>query len=257
MRYHRKSLGIVILGCQRPHCLLNLLSSLTVQNKDMQYPIHIFLDIPYSSQNMKYHISCIKLINEVFPQAQCVVVDKHYSTAVMMIDIIMPFMISEYQQIIFIEDDSFLCKNALSQFTQCLKTLPPKTLSVYGDCGNQHPYSFHGIMWGTRQKVLTLVYSILYKCHKDPVFKMKFINKNKDKFLKHFPGAKEYRLLTDKDFFEWGAMTWFIATVLDLKHQRTPSITVYHTGVDDLSMHLKKIQKSKRDIHDREAWLYF
>jgi hypothetical protein len=264
----KESMGIAVFTHDRKDLVHNVLESLAQQNALGM--AHVWIDGDQGKPDKR------KILDETEALVRTYDVKKihrnrgNFGFRKMMI-MAQRYMLQRYENIIFLEDDCFPVRNAVSEFKRELDVVrdDPKIFSVYG-----HPFlvpgegkgfgRFQGWGWATTSEKLLPVWSQLlelylkteeeYLAEVERVLTPQVVKK-----IDVTPGRQPTS--TIKNFFAWDEALCMLAGMDGLSHKMSDKRLIYNCGAGDSSAHFTKIDYYRKPpfnmIAADEVWDYF
>ena len=262
------NLGIALIGFNRPELIKNTLLSLEKQN--VLKHLHLWIDGCHGGPTFQKETKDIYNIARKFNVKNIHRHNGNKGIERLMLDV-QRYMADNYSYIIFLEDDCFPVKDAISKFYGGLKSIEniDNIFSVYGHyflvLDEKETISrFQGWGWGTTSVKLKSIYSQLLELYMlSEEEYLEYTRKHLDKKLINFidvtPGRQPTSTLNK--FHSWDDALCLICAMKGLVHKKTEKRVIYNCGAGKSSTHFKNIEVYRKPsfnmISYEEVWSAF
>ena len=264
----RKPLGIALFAYDRADHIGQVLKSLDYQ--DALRDTVVWIDGDQGNTRKKLEIDKVEQVVRQFSVKSIRRNRSNFGFRKVML-LAMREMMSDYDRILFLEDDCFPTRHSLAGFSYELDTIEndENVFSVYG-----HPFSienevdghfrFQGWGWATTKEKLAPIWKQLSDCYmmaEDQY--LEFTNRALTDELREkidvTPGRQPSDTLTK--FFAWDETLCLLTAMRGQRHKLTTERLIFNFGAGDQSTHFTNVDYYRKPpfnmISIQEIWKYF
>lgn len=261
-------LGIALFGHTRAACLRNTLESLARQ--DALHATHVFIDGDQGKPALRRKIDRLYEVVSAYPVKQIHRQRGHFGFRKIML-IAGEFMRTNYERIIFLEDDCFPVNGAIADFNNELDLIEQdeSVFSVYGHhflvAGESEAFPrFQGWGWATTRAKIDPIWEELKACYLlSEADYLSFVDENLTEALQNTIDATPGRQPSDtlRKFFAWDETVCLLAAMRGQRHKPSSRRLIYNCGAGLESSHFANLQLFREPpfnmIGADEVWEYF
>ncbi|MEM9496078.1 MAG: sulfotransferase domain-containing protein [Pseudomonadota bacterium] len=246
------NLGIAVYAHDRADCVTNVLEALARQNGLSN--VHVWIDGDQGRHAKRTEVDFVHECVKAFPVKAIHRNRGNFGFRKMML-LSMKHMMAGYERILFLEDDCFPTRSALSDFDAALDAIEDQdgTFSVYG-----HPFltsgeeeglfRFQGWGWATTRRKLEPMWRKLMDCYwMTEEEYLVFVDENLTPSLEKLMNVTPPRQPTDtlRKFFAWDETLGLLTAVAGQRHLRTKERLIYNFGAGAKSSHFSSVEHFK------------
>lgn len=243
-----EQLGIAVFAYDRPECVVNVLEALRLQNALEQ--THVWIDGDHNNITKQAEVDFVHDCVRHYPVKAVHRNRGNFGFRKMML-LAGREMMRQYDRVLFLEDDCFPTQNAVRSFNHALSATADdlSILSVYG-----HPFGipqeekgsarFQGWGWAAISEKLQPVWEDLMECYL--MTEAQYLDFVEEHFTAELeraiditPGRQPSDTL--KKFFAWDETLGLLAAMRGMRHQLTPTRTIYNFGAGLQAAHFSNL----------------